>query len=311
MQSNQPVMQRRDQCPSCQFSTSTQLCSEPYTSLGVKNYLAAHYDGRASNDVYAYQYELVQCPNCRLAYQTNVPANSLLTDIYDRWCLRSEPQQLPPDRALDNFRDMAEQVLFTIQHLGLPPHAVNVLDFGFGWAEFARMAMAYGCNVAGIELSQERIEHARSIGVTVLDFADLPVKKFHLINTEQVFEHLIQPRETLQRLVGALADDGILKISVPNAKAVVRKMARGVSFGALSRAEIMPIAPLEHVNAFDYNSLVALGQEVGLTPLRPSLRQMYNSSSGYLDGWNALRLLVRPLYRHVFPKSTFVYFVRG
>ena len=33
-----------------------------------------------------------------------------------------------------------------------------MLDFGFGWAHWSRMAMAYGCRVSGVELSQERAD---------------------------------------------------------------------------------------------------------------------------------------------------------
>jgi hypothetical protein len=45
--------------------------------------------------------------------------------------------------------------------------------------------------------------------------------------------------------------------------------------------------------------------------VRPKLRQLYNSSSGWMHPRQVLRLLTRPIYRHVFPKSTFVYFARG
>jgi hypothetical protein len=56
--------------------------------------------------------------------------------------------------------------------------------------------------------------------------------------------------------------------------------------------------------------LVRLAANAGLRPMRPSLRLIYNASSGWLYPRQAARLLLRPLYRHVYPKSTFVYFVR-
>jgi hypothetical protein len=36
--------------------------------------------------------------------------------------------------------------------------------------------------------------------------------------------------------------------------------------------------------------------------------QLYNAASGWLEPKEGVRTLLRPFYRHVFPKSTFAYF---
>jgi hypothetical protein len=91
----------------------------------------------------------------------------------------------------------------------------------------------------------------------------------------------------------------------------VRRIRRGGTFASLSPETIMPVQPLEHVNCFEYETLVRLAAAAGLVPLRPRLPLIYNATSGWLNPVRAARLLVRPLYRHVFPKSTFVYFRHG
>jgi hypothetical protein len=53
---------------------------------------------------------------------------------------------------------------------------------------------------------------------------------------------------------------------------------------------------------------VELGRQVGLKPLRPRPRLLYNGASGWLELREAARNLLRPIYRHIYPKSTFVYF---
>lgn len=306
-----PMMQTRERCPICRSTSFACLYREPYSGPGIKKYLDAHYEGRATDHADGYDYELVQCRDCGFTYQTHVPADSLLSEIYDAWIPKSELERIRSSFGLDDYRYFSEQIQFVIQHFQLPPHLLNILDFGFGWAEWSRMAMAYGCNVTGAELSQERIDYARSIGLAVAVFPGLPEKKFHFINTEQVFEHLVEPREVLQGLACSLADDGVIKISVPNSKASIQKIRQAKEFSSLSPIEIMPIAPLEHVNSFDYDSLIALGSAVGLKPLRPSLYKLYNSCSGCMDIKNASRLFARQLYRHVFPKSTFLYFTHA
>ncbi len=304
-------MLQRTHCPACKSASSATLYSEAYSGPNIKTYLRTHYEGRATDHAEEYDYELMRCAECELTYQRYVPAGDFLSEIYDKWIPPTELNAIRSRLSLDDYRYFAEQIQFVIQHFQLPPHAIHVLDFGFGWAEWARMAAAYGCNVTGAELSIERIQHARSIGLETVDFVNLPKGKFHFINTEQVFEHLVQPREILEGLVAALAPNGILKISVPNARSAIRKLTAKKDIAQLSRHDFMTIAPLEHINAFEYSTLVALGNAAGLKLLKPGLIKLYNCCSGIFEARNAVRLFGRQFYRHVYPKSTFLYFTRS
>jgi 2-polyprenyl-3-methyl-5-hydroxy-6-metoxy-1,4-benzoquinol methylase len=238
-----------------------------------------------------------------------VPGNDLLNEIYEEWIPPGEKDRLHRSRDLNYYRYLAEQLQFVVQHLKKNPSAIRALDFGMGWAEWATMAKAFGCQISGSELSAHRVEHAQSIGIEIVQWEDLARRKFDFINTEQVFEHLIDPLPTLRHLANAIDGGGLIRISVPDSRAALRALAKR-NFAALSSKQVMPIAPLEHVNCFEYRSLVALGKLAGLRPVRPSLRHLYNSSSGWFSFRNALRLTLRPIYRHVFPKSTVVYFCR-
>jgi hypothetical protein len=300
----------REHCPCCHSTKYRTLYSESFTEDSIKKYLDTHYQGRVSFDFDGYLYELAQCQNCTLVYQIYVPKDQLLAEIYDVWIPKNSREQLLRTYYLEYYRYLSEQIQFIIQHFNLPPHEIKVLDFGFGWAEWAKMAMGYGCDVAGSELSQERILYAKSIGLKIIDILALPKNNFHYINTEQVFEHLIEPRELLLLLEATLTINGIIKISVPNSIYSIRKIKKKSKFSSLLPNEIMPIAPLEHINSFDYHSLVMLASTVGLKPLKPSFRNLYNSSSGWLNIRNLIRLIIRPFYRHIYPKSTFVYFVK-
>ncbi len=304
------LMRKREHCPSCRSTCFVSLCTESFTGPGMRKYIDTHYKSRASINLDGFSYELVQCAECNLAYQIHVPTNSLLSEIYDVWIPQSTREERRATHNLNYYRYLSEQVQFFIQHFHLPPSSINVLDFGFGWAEFAKMVMAYGCNVAGSELSQERIGYARSIGLEVVDTQELPANRFHFINAEQILEHIVEPRDLLTRLTASLEVGGIIMISVPNSSRSLRKLRRTRDFSSLSPNDIIPIAPLEHLNSFNYKSLVALADTFGLKPVRPSLYKLYNSASGWLEVKNAIRLIARPLYRHVYPKSTFVYFVR-
>jgi len=308
--SSRPILVKREHCPGCQRSTARLLYSEPLDSPGITRYMQAHYASRVERDFSGYHYELAQCEHCGLAYQAQVPAPELLAEIYDRWLPATEREAVAARWGLDDYRYLAEQVEFMLDHFRQRPSSIKALDFGFGWAEWAKMAGAYGVDVCGAELSQVRIDYAKSVGIPVVDSSKLPQDTFHFINTEQVFEHLLEPGAMLRQLAASLRPGGLVKVSVPNAAKSLRKLLGAKDFGVLSEGDIMAIAPFEHINAFTYDSLTALGREAGLVPLRPSLRKLYNASSGWMEPKSALKTLARPVYRHLYPKSTFVYFAR-
>jgi SAM-dependent methyltransferase len=299
---------RRHCCPSCLGSSFQVVCAELYSSRGIQAYLERQYDGNASAAANDSEYALARCERCGLAFQVHVPNDALLTEVYGPWSRGTALEVEHRNYSLDEYRYLAEQVQFVIEHFGRPPAELEVLDFGFGWAHWARMAMGFGCNVSGVELSEERKNYGRRWGIQVLEHGRLPAGRFHFINTEQVFEHLVQPREILQELVRSLAPGGVIKISVPDCKSALGKVRRGVRFENLDADDQMQIAPLEHINSFDSASLVNLGRECGLRPMRPSFAKLYNSASGLLRPKSLARTLGRPFYRHVYPGSTFIYF---
>jgi SAM-dependent methyltransferase len=299
---------QRHCCPSCLGSAFQVVYAQPYSSDGIQAYLDRQYDGNATDAADDAEYTQAKCAQCGLVYQVHVPNDALLAQVYGPWSRGTALEVEHRNYSLDEYRYLSQQVQFVIEHFGRAPAQLEVLDFGFGWAHWARMAMGFGCNVSGVELSEERKDYARRFGIQVLEQEELPQGRFHFINTEQVFEHLVQPREVLQQLVRSLAPGGVIKISVPDCVSALKKIQHGARFETLGADDQMQIAPLEHINSFDASSLVNLGRECGLEPMRPSFAKLYNSASGLLRPKSLARTLGRPFYRHIYPRSTFIYF---
>jgi 2-polyprenyl-3-methyl-5-hydroxy-6-metoxy-1,4-benzoquinol methylase len=289
---------------------STVLYEEPYVGEGISTYLKRQYQGRASSRLAEFTFRLSRCTDCGLVFQPFIPDDNMLVEIYSRW-VADAGMKLENNFDLDDYRYLGDEVQFIIQHTGKRPAEIKVLDLGFGWGHWARMAMAYGCEVSGIELSDQRKEFGRSIGINVIDLDDLPAAEFDFVHTEQVFEHLAQPREVLERLTAALRTGGLIKLSVPDAEPALRKLEASRAFSALTAHEQMAVAPLEHINSFTRKSLVSFCSLVGLRPVRPSLLHMYNAASGVLRPKRLVRVLARPVYRHVLDRGTFMYFARS
>jgi SAM-dependent methyltransferase len=304
-----PQLIERDVCPGCSSGSFRVLIKIPYDHESVQNFLRNHYHRPPdTGPLSGWNYELLRCETCRLAFQRYVPGAMLLQDIYDRWISTKGIERDQADRTLDQSAELAQEVHFLISESGLRPGSLQVLDFGMGWSKWLKMARAFGCQVSGTDLSVERQRYARSVGIEVLDWGDIPKRRFHFINAEQVFEHLVDPGGVLGHLAAALADNGVLRISVPNARSTLRLLERNKAFGALSPWQIMSIQPLEHINSFEPATLERFGRLAGLEAFRPNLWLIYNSSSNWFSPRKAAKALLRPVYRHVWPKTTLVFF---
>lgn len=301
----------RKTCPGCAGTRVKTLVDKAYADQGMQTYLRRYYGVDDLSVLGDAHYALERCERCGLAFQRDVPAGRFLHVLYNAWLGSEERAQVRASHTLEDYRYLSFQIEALLRELGRRPSEVSVLDFGMGWGEWVQMARAWGCEVAGAELSQVRIDHARSMGIPVVAWDDIPGSDFDFINTEQVFEHLVEPREVLAHLKLGLKPGGLLKISVPDARkleAMLTELSRG---GDWSPAAIMPIAPLEHINAFDHRALVAMGESVGLEATRPALGAMLNASSGWFSPRGFAKNIARPVFRHVYPKSTYVFFRRA
>jgi SAM-dependent methyltransferase len=149
-----------------------------------------------------------------------------------------------------------------------------------------------------------RINMARVKRIEVLDGAALPAERFHFINTEQVFEHLVDPGLSGERLVAALRPGGILRISVPNGTNVPELLADADwSAPKGSPRSLNAVAPLEHLNCFSYESLTHFGSKrLELVPMQYPVRQ-------FLEPWERIRFAVSAVVHALRPpKGTMLLF---
>lgn len=256
----------RKSCPTCNSLAFATLYEEGFSEGKTGQFIKDYYDGRiTAGHLGDGRYHLVRCSNCTLIFQKNILDEAGLYDLYER--------AIDPVESL-NKRELASSEYFTeilrsasvLGTLFKPEVArsTKVLDFGMGWGHWAMAAKALGVDVVGAELSEDRIAFAESHGIDVVDaFGERVYESYDFINTDQVFEHLAAPDKTLKMLVPSLKKNGVIKIFVPNATPVYRKI----------RAKLWTpgkdaFSPLEHINGFNFRSLVEMARLSGLSPLR-------------------------------------------
>src|SRR5262245_61619167 len=268
--------QERICCPVCGGGHRRQVLQLDYRDTEMVKYLSSFYSHRGGIEARFLEgasYTLVACGKCGLIYQQEVPGEELMLHIYEDGS--SLEQKGPNDElgSLGGYYDYfivlcARELFFVGRYFQRPPGSVKVLDFGMGWGHWCLLARAYGFDVSGLEFSPSRVAYAREGGTHVVQWEDLTELKFDYIHTEQVFEHLTNPLETLQALARCLRPGGLIKISVPDGTDILRRLKIGDwSASKGSPNSINAVAPLEHLNCFNRLSLAALGTTAGLVPV--------------------------------------------
>lgn len=303
---------KRSVCPSCCSDRRQTLYACDYLAPPVKNYLESFYalqGGVEFDDLSGARYVLDECLDCGLIYQEEIPGDVLLTKLYDRWI--APEKVFGEDDHLVHYADYAQEVMMLIAWLDPAPGSLQVFDFGMGWGRWARIARAFGCNAYGTELSASRITYARSQGINVIAWDEIPAHQFDFINTEQVCEHLAHPLETLRYLAGSLKPGGLIKISVPNGGDFKRQLkVADWTAPKFSKNSLNAAAPLEHINCFNYGALMRMASLTGLEPVeRPwPILLRYSLGADILPGM--LKNILRIYFKGAYLKRLYYFFRR-
>lgn len=290
----------RDRCPACDGARLTEIYTADLLDPNIRVYLASKIREPAMLESFrGVSYTLLKCGSCGLVFQHNILSDDHLPQLYaEEWMPRAY------DTAAELFAYNANE-LWTIRSLfDKPVRDVRVLDFGLGTARWAKVAKAIGFDVYGTDLIQSLLDDARLNGIKTLSIDEIANHQFDFINTEQVFEHLPRPGETLAELTDRLRPGGIIKISVPDGRDIEKRLPMmDWSAPRHSKRFLIPVTPLVHINTFDYDVIRRIGEHHGLRAVEPKLRQEYwviDASSPKNLGRSLLRPIARRLRRRAY-----------
>lgn len=303
----------RRTCPACDAAGSSTIYDAPYQEPPLSTYLIDFYgeeQGQAMvSELEGVRFVLRECPVCALVYQHHAPDDETVRLLYDRWIDADEALERDRAQGVGPSTENVQELLQIISAIGRPPASLRVLDFGMGWGRWLQAARALGCEVAGSEVSEARLAYAERLGLPVVSWDEIPDGGFDLINSEQVFEHLVDPIGVGRHLASGLAPGGVLKICVPNGADIHRRL-RAMDWTApkFTRNSLNDVAPLEHLNCFAPRSLAALGRQMGLEPFLIPLSSYYRYAFPWAGPVHFAKQLVKPLYRNLGHRGAYVLF---
>lgn len=206
---------------------------------------------------------LVECKKCGLWY-----ANPRLSpeDIWKRYGPSYFWQEYLPSLGVREGR--YDLRYFDARHAAMlrliekhHPARGRMLEVGAGAGFFLKAAERAGWDVAGIEVSSEAVNFARTelrldVRQEPAETMTFPAASFEVAVMFDVIEHLLDPIVSLARIRRALRPGGLLIVSTPNVDALTR-FGLGIDWAVLS--------PAEHLYNFSGDSLSLALQRAGFT----------------------------------------------
>ena len=299
-----PHLLERTACPACRSTHHTSIYSRPFCDDPIREFLLTYYreSGRIDmQDLRDANYTLLECRDCGLVYQQLIPGEYLMERLYrERTNFDPSKDRSRLHTSVQYYARHAELMMTLAGHLRKPPHEIKVFDFGLGWAELATMAVASGFETYGAELVEAKKQFARSHGIHVIEWEEIPGYHLDFINADWIFEHLPHPLDTLEHLCSGLSEHGIVKLSVPVNVHIKRRLkVHNWAAPKNSRSSLNPVHPLEHLNCFEGKSLDRMAAQCGLRPFKFPIREQY-----MIFKWRSLReaakAVARPFYHNWF-----------
>lgn len=303
---------KRSACPACLSRHFSTIYSCEYLQDPVRAFLEAFYNKQGFVELHYLEngvYTVAECESCGLIFQQYIPDDVLAERIYEHW-IDPEVSFQKAEKNKINAHHLQEVAIIREYLDPVNPSELTFFDYGMGWGKWCQAAKSIGCQVYGAELSRNRIANAERLGVEVLEWEQIPQKKFDFINTDQVIEHVPDPLGTIRHLAKALKPKGLLKINVPNGIGIKQKLRFNNWKRSHGVTSLNAILPLEHINCFKHQQIIKMGKLAGLVPVKIPIKIQYAIIMRTPTPKKTLRNLINPLYRNYVSISTYCFFAK-
>tara|TARA_B100000886_G_scaffold277321_1_gene201296 strand:+ start:13320 stop:14183 length:864 start_codon:yes stop_codon:yes gene_type:complete len=255
-------LKKRNQCPFCGKQNLLQIFSRPYSDPQIKNFLYEYYKNKNIIKILKnYDYILTECVDCKFIFQKNVPDNKLSEFLYDK--LISAKESLNKKKNLDtmNFEQYFKDAKIINKLCKKKNNQINILEFGSGWGYWANLMRSLNFNVETVEFSKKRSNFLKKRGIKNHLKLQSIKKKFDIIYTDQVLEHVDHPRKIIIGLKDKLKNGGFMIHKFPSTKNFKKKLKKNYKVKKDSAH------PLEHINLINKESMYLLAKKLKLEPL--------------------------------------------
>ena len=240
--------------------------------MNVLNFLNEYYSGRMPvNFLKDYNYELMECINCRLIFQKYIPDDQFSMELYDKIISSEESLKKKLDKKYLNLQYDNEIKL--IKNI-FKEKKIKALEFGAGWGFWTSRAIEKGLDVDAFELSNNRISYMKKKGINVIEDLKKNNKQYDFIYSDQTIEHISNPHQIFEEFLSNLKKGGFVLLNYPSSFRFKSKLNNNY----IPKKDAAH--PLEHLNIFNRRSFKYLIKNYDLELInfkfkfKPSLRNI-------------------------------------
>ena len=169
-------------------------------------------------------FEILECNECKLLFTSPCPAPDKIGSYYksEDYLSHNEEKKGLFAKIYNKVKKINIKNKFNIATNGQQPKAKSLLDIGCGVGDFLLYAKENGCDITGIEPSED----ARKIAEKKLDckilppeeLQNIPDNSFDIVTMWHVLEHVADLKTEIHHLQRILKKDGRLILALPNYK---------------------------------------------------------------------------------------------
>lgn len=247
-------MVTRDNCISCNSGRLAELSGGHFRDEPLHSFILNDPGGAAPMAYLSDErWSFVQCADCRLKFHRRILSPETNEIRFADWMDEESIREFERLHGTNSDHAPASvQHILRLQQLGVK----RLLDFGCGFGAFIEMCSRFGLDAVGVDRSNARRGGA---GVQIYAELDEVEGKFDAITMFEVLEHLDDPMGVLKALRARLNPGGMLVVEVPDTSGVT---------AISSRSEYYKVHPLDHINAFTPETLVAFVETAGFKRIR-------------------------------------------
>ncbi|MCG2673302.1 class I SAM-dependent methyltransferase [Bradyrhizobium sp. GCM10023182] len=213
-------------------------------------------------------WRVFKCADCGHQFMNPQPSWDELQPYYNNGYDPYDPNH--GSRESDDSAVAEAQRTGKLRHISIPT-GKRLLDVGCGAGYFLRIAKRLGAVEQGVEPSKYAASVASQQGLnvfcgTVEDFAKQTDKRFDVITSSHVIEHVPDPVATLSAMRSLLAPDGMIWIGVPNAAYPISKSLNGRWHSSDLPYHLMHFSPESMARAGELAGLLVRRQETESIP---------------------------------------------
>ena len=248
---------KRTKCPICNFKKIESIYKLSYRDSKIKNFLEVYYNKKLNLDlINDDDYNLLECKNCKFIFQEFIPDELFSEHLYEN-LISATASFKKKEENIENLKKKYHNEIFLIKKI-FKKKKINILEFGAGWGFWSLEAKKSGFDVSCLELSKKRAEYMKSKNLNVINVIEKNNPKYDLIYSDQTFEHISDPRETLELLNGSLNFGGYILLNFPSSFGFKKKIKNDYT---PNKDEAHP---LEHLNLFNRSSMNCLIKNTNL-----------------------------------------------